>query len=253
MDEKKKKDRSREYPAYSLDSAIEFLGNFKDFPYGKPIAYATAAKLLDVNMRTKSFMYKLSAARQFGLIATSSGSTFTFTQNGNALVQSNQSGGESIAMRIECFKNPKLYKELIHSYENKSMPSKNILRTILVSSHGIVDSVADQAADVFLKTAREVGVEQNGVLSFEKFTEKPEVTSQSIRAQDEPAAISLSEQESYVPDLSLGMEFDAPLSIPFGDKRKALLYMPMNISSEDARYALDMIKLMFRRMYKIEV
>ena len=47
-------------------------------------------------------------------------------------------------------------------------------------------------------------------------------------------------------------EFAAPLNISFGDKRRAMLYMPIDATKEDAEYVRDMISLMFKRVYKVE-
>ena len=75
--EKKTKPKSREYPAVTLDTAIAFVEKLKDYPQNKPISYEFAASTCGVKTTTNSFKYTLSAAKQYGLIATSAGKTIT--------------------------------------------------------------------------------------------------------------------------------------------------------------------------------
>ena len=68
-EEKKTKQKSKEYPAVTLEQAIDFTRRFKDYPKSKPISYETAAKECGVSVGTKSFRYTISSAKQFGLLS----------------------------------------------------------------------------------------------------------------------------------------------------------------------------------------
>mgnify|MGYP000529850617 FL=1 len=50
----------------------------------------------------------------------------------------------------------------------------------------------------------------------------------------------------------LNEEFAAPLNISFGDKRRAILYMPIDATRDDAEYVKAMIALMFKKVYGVE-
>ena len=58
---KKTKPKSKEYPAVTLDQAIDFVKKFKDYPVSKPISYDVAAKECGVSSSTKSFRYTISS------------------------------------------------------------------------------------------------------------------------------------------------------------------------------------------------
>ncbi len=246
--EKKVKARSKEYPAITLGQAIEFVTKLKDYPVGKPISYDAAAKALNVSASTKSFTYAISAARQYGLVSTSAGGTLTFLSPANRLVRPTESVQELTRLKVQCFTAPKLYGELINQYNGRSMPPVKILENVLINSYGITTSAAQNAAQTFIDTADEVGAVQNGVLNLdvniestsEYLTVKPSTAEPGANTQVTNAAIDV------------GEEFDKPLSIPFGDQRRALLYMPLDIESDDAEYALEMIKLMFKKVYGVK-
>jgi len=245
--EKKKpeyKGKSKEYPANTLNQAIEFLMKLKDYPHDKPIAYSIAANEIGVSATTKSFTYLLSSARQYGLITTSSGKTLKILENARRLIRPTESEYIINELKKECFNTPKLYIELIQQYNEQSLPPLETLINVLINFHGILVKAAKSAAQTFIDTAFEVGVAQNGVLVFNMTSEPSANGDNDVEDKQEssgPADIDTigAESEGY----------DAPLSIPFGEKKKAMLYMPIGVDKEDAEYALEMIKLMFKKVY----
>ncbi|MHB8072045.1 MAG: hypothetical protein ACYDHF_08910 [Candidatus Cryosericum sp.] len=250
--EKKNKPKSREYPGVTLSAAISFVEKLKDYPHNRPISFDVAAKECGVSARTKSFTYALSAARQFGLVSTSGGNTMLLLEPATRLVRPTESAETLQSLKIECFKKPKLYSELIAQYTGQSIPQVQILENILVSHYDIISGVARAAADTFIRTATEIGAVHNGVLDF-----TPELLQQSSDAPAEDVANSSSnltasaaETGSKQPETS--DEFAAPLSVPFGDKRRAILYMPTGATREDAVLVKDTIALVFKRVYGVE-
>lgn len=258
--ERASKPRSKEYPAVKLEDAISFVAKFKDFPTGKPIGYAVAAKECDVSPSTKSFRYTVSAAKQFGLISTSAGLTLTLLEPAYRLVRPTESDVAIHQLKLECFRSPNLYKELIGEYEGRSIPPMVTIENLLVNYHSIMPTVAKKAAQVFVDTANEVGAIQNGVLcldvkngpatpdaaagkSKEEPVAQPEVSSGDTRMRNVASAGIL------VPESD---DFAAPLNIPFGDRRRAVLYLPVDATKEDAEYVRDMIDLMLKRVYKVD-
>ena len=251
--EKKSKPKSKDYPAYTLKKTIEFVSKFKDFPSNKPISYDVAAKECNVSPTTKSFGYTLSAARQYGLIATSAGRSFTLLPAAMRLIRPTETSDVLHALKVECFSNPKLYNELISTYSGKSLPILATLENVLVTYHGILPTAAKKAAETFIDTASEVGVVQNGILDLDiEPIEKHDEPATTETKNEIPNAESTPGEVPLATNLTPVDEFAAPLNISFGDKRRAVLYMPIDTTPDDAEYVKAMIALMFKKVYEVE-
>ncbi len=247
-EEKNVKVRSKEYPALTISKTIEFIKKFKDFPLNKPLSYDTAAKNIGVSKTTKSFKYSISSAKQYGLITTSTGEIINFTDTGKNIIQTEIVDSKIMAI---CFRNPKLYEELINDYNGKSLPSVDKLETILSSTYGIAPNASKKAAEIFVSSAEESGSVTNGILdvdnSFNEDNLEEKIVDFDIR--DSVGVSTQSSLDTKLYEEKVSEEFDAPLTIPFGDKRKAILYMPINSTSDEAEYVQEMISLMFKRVY----
>lgn len=259
--ERATKPRSKEYPAVKLEEAISFVAKFKDFPTGKPIGYAAAAKECGVSPSTKSFRYTISAAKQFGLISTSAGSTLTLLEPAYRFVRPTESDAALQQLKLACFRSPNLYGELIEEYQGRSLPPTGTIENLLVNYHSIMPTVAKKAAQVFVDTANEVGAIQNGILCLDVAADAPPAPAAAAgKGEESPTAqAEMPSRGTHAQDMaSSGMlvpesgDFAAPLNIPFGDKRRAVLYLPIDATKEDAEYVRDMIDLMLKRVYKVD-
>lgn len=249
--EKKNKPKSREYPAVTLSDTIAFVEKLRDYPQNKPISYESAATACGVKPTTNSFKYTLSSARQYGLIATSAGKTFTLLEPAKQFARPTKSQEELRLLKVGCFKSPKLYAELIQEYEGQSLPQQQTLENILINQYSILPAVAKGAATTFITNATEIGVVQSGVLDLSA------EEGATAASEEKPTADTHSDvtgkDATPIGDFPVeGVEFAAPLNIPFGDKRRAVLYMPIDATKEDAEYVKDMISLMFKRVYKVD-
>lgn len=250
--EKKSKPKSREYPSITLNTAITFVEKFRDYPQNKPISYDVAAKRCGVKATTNSFKYTLSSARQYGLISTSSGKIISFLEPARQFMRPTDGVAELQALKFECFKTPKLYSELISEYTGQSIPQPQTLENILVNHYGILPAVAKVAATTFIKTATEIGAVQNGILDLSP--ETPQISSDTAVKE---ADVTPCNTATSVPDTGnvlqiTNEEFASPLNISFGDKRRAILYMPIDATQDDAEYVKSMIALMFKKAYGVE-
>ena len=250
QEDKKTKIKSKEYPAITLDQAIVFIKKLKDYPIGKPISYDAAAKEMNVKPTTKSFTYTVSSARQYGLISTSTGKTLSFLEPANRLARPTENEQTLTLLKIQCFSSPKLYSELIEEYNGKSMPATNVLENVLVSYYGVAPKAAKTAAQTFIDTANEVGAVNSGVLNTESNANNTDAT--TAGSPEENSKESEPGDQPPQTDLNTKDGFGAPLSIPFGDHRKAILYMPLDATADDADYVLEMIKLMFKKVYGVQ-
>lgn len=245
MDEESKntKIKSKEYPAVSLEQAINFIIKLKGYPLDKPIKYSDAAKTLGISDNTKSFTYTISAARQFGLISTSSGRTFSFLEPAKQIAYPTKDT-DIASIKIQCFRSPKLYAQLTEEFKGHEMPTQDILENTLVAHYGIAPNAKEKAAKAFIDSANEANVVKEGILDFSQ--ESKESDDLFFEKQDDEKAIM-----DGMPDKKYD-EFGPPLTIPFGDARRAMLYMPIDTSQKDAEYVQEMIKLMFKNVYGVE-
>ena len=248
---KKPKQKSKEYPAVTFSKAFEFVDALKDYPMSKPISYGTAATQLKVSETTKSFKYALSAAKQFGLISTS-GKAIVFLDPAKRFTRPTESELALDQLKMDCFSTPKIYSELIKEYKGNALPPIKTLENIFVTHHGVAPNVANSAAQTFIETATEVGALKNGILDLD-------VENDDLQNHDEDVIDNKTEQQdefSKYQKNALEVEtkegFEAPLIIPFGNQRKAILYMPAETTKADAEYAKTMILSMFTQLYEID-
>jgi len=245
--EKKSKPRSKEYPSYTLNQSIDFASRYINYPSDKPISYEVASKECGVSSKTKSFRYMLSSARQYGLIDTLKGETMRLQDVAKRLIRPTEDEETIRKIKIECFSSPKIYTDLILQYNGKSIPSVKTLSNVLANSYGIIGNVSESAAQTFFDSANEVGVVINGVLDTD--ASEPDFSQKKEEGKEKSLIIN---QPETLPPEKVQNQLDEPLTIPFGDKRKALLYMPLDTTKTDAEYVLEMIKIMFKNLYQLD-
>lgn len=242
--EKQIKQKSKEYPAYSINQAIEFIEKLKFFPRNKPIAYATAAEELGVKATTKSFTYKVSSAKQYGLITTSAG-TLKITDIGNEFLFPTKSEMELKNLKKQCIVNPTLYKELIEAYNTKPLPELRLLSNILVQSYGIIPKVSENAAEIFIQSANELDLIVAGVLDLEETN--PNVEENKLDKEKEQStdikSVVLSNE-----NMQSNEEYES-LVIPLGNQKNAILKFPGEITKKQSNFIIDIIKLTFNQIY----
>lgn len=243
------KQRSREYPAYSLKEVIDYIKVIGGYPPGTPIPYEDAASLIEVKPTTNSFKYLTSSAKFFGFLTTD-GKNIILSDLTKKIVYPT---GDNSELLLEIFKTPKLYKELIGLYKNKELPSQIILENVLVNNCGIAPTVKKIAATAFIKSANYVGALQNNVLLTEKI-QVEEVVEEKVQEVTVNKSENTAKDNTRIHDIDQDLfhgEFAPSLVIPIGDDKRVVLRMPVNSSTEDAEYALEMIKLYLKRNYKV--
>ena len=258
MGEKRNIIRSKEYPGVTINQAIEFVNMLKEFPMNKPLAYEAAAKTLNTSVNTKSFKYKLSAAKQYGLISTSSGKNFSFLEAAKRFVFPHESEVELKNLKKKCFSNPTLYNELIKDYEGKALPSENTLSNILISQYGIAPAASANAAATFLQSADQAGVIVSGVLDISEALVDNigggtgEEESTGNERVIEPNTIQREHNETNIIREKEEITIQETFRIPLGGKESASLHFPENMSKETAQYLNFMIYQMLKNLYGID-
>ena len=236
--EKKQFEKSALYPAVTIHDCVEFISQV-DGLGGKAVSYATMLGVLGLSSpTTKSFIYRISACKQYGFITTSN-STIQLTEIARSILHPTSENEKQLAM-IKAFRNPPLYAKLIERFSDKALPIKTHLANILMADYKIVKSVKDTAADCFLSSAESLGLIINGVLHYgEPNTNEPklgatETSPNTITANqpDEMVGESTSKKEGY------------SFEIPTLSGSSAKFYIPAEVSLKD----LDFMSLYIKEM-----
>lgn len=250
-------DKSKLYPAYTLNESIELIEKIKDMPLKSPVSYDILAKRFGLtSVSTKSLKYRISSAKQFGLITTS-GNAVKITEVGKKILFP-QDNKETIQLKKHCFQEPVLYQNLIKIFLNKALPNQNTLENLLLRDHGISQSSKAVAAKVFLETINELDLAPTGVLTLEE-DEINNSTSISNNEQylgemlngDTPSQSFHNENISTLEQATCN-DYEQ-LVIPLGNKRKAIINMPSDTDPDEAEYVKDMLAIMFKKLYGIKI
>lgn len=247
-------EKSVQYPKVTWNDCIEFVRTVSSFNL-KAVSYAEVAKKYGLNNpSTKSFTSKLSTCKQFGLLTTSGGNTIQLTDTCKRILFPT---GEDVAPIMKaCFGMPPLYTKLIALYDGKAIPSKNLLANILMNDHKIQKSVKDNAAEVFVESAEQLGLIKGGILCYSD----SEISESLPPATEE---IKPESQESTVPILDSSVQNGfAPLSsesdfitqaIPFESGKIARFVIPVDATGDDLLLLRDMFDVLLRRKFKIDI
>jgi hypothetical protein len=139
------------YPFYDLGQAEAFAAAVRETG-GSTVLENDLLKHLQVSKTTKSWVYKLSTAREFGLIERHSdkaGAQIVLTDLGERILKP-AGPDELYASRFAAFCTPKLYAALYESYRGKTLPKAQFLANVLSREpYKLVESVTEQAAGAF--------------------------------------------------------------------------------------------------------
>ena len=227
--EKIKKLRSREYPAFTLNETIEFVLSLADLIMLQSISYEAVAKQMNVSATTNSFKGKISAARQFGLVATSSGGTMSFLSAAKTFAFPTGTNDDIAQLKLQCFSTPKLYSELLNLYKDKPIPAQKSLENILTTRFGITSSAKEIAAKTFIETANEVGAVVGGILTLDIQPTSTQRKVQDEEQSDSSATISANET-AHTTRHDVG---DFSFEFPTLSGKTARLVIPRDVKIKD--------------------
>lgn len=241
-------ERSAQYPIVTWEASLDFIKVIDSLKF-KQVSYNEVAKKLGLsNVTTKSFTGKISTARQFGLISVSN-KTLQLTPVAKNILY--PTGTETRDLAIECFKSPPLYTRLIERYEEKALPSEEVLSNILMMEYRITQSAKDNAAHVFLESADSLGLIQGGVLTLNPDVETvPEGDSKSgsqLTFSQEaevssPTSMTMLEKTEYIKQ-----------TVPTSSGKIASIQIPIDASEDDLYLIQDMLHAIMRRKFHIEI
>jgi len=150
-----KRERSARYPGVPLAESVELCkfidGHGLDGLTADDIAKALGYK----NIKTNTFSARLSAARQFGLLALKD-EGYGLTGLARSILHP-VDPDDLPRLHRQALLEPPLYAELASRMAEKRVPEPAILANVLYHSHQIIGSAKQGAADAFLESARYAG------------------------------------------------------------------------------------------------
>lgn len=176
----KERKRSRLYPRYDLENAVDFIKKVDEL--GGTISLEALAGNLGLDKNNSGLTGRISATKQFGFLAVE-GKKLSLTDLALRMLRPvNDTDGHTAL--VEGFTKPELYTKLIQTYRGRKLPEQKFLGNILNHEYGIQENARLLAAGNFIRSAEYVGVIQNDILVMDDnllptATEKSNGTEQS--------------------------------------------------------------------------
>ena len=159
----RRRERSARYPGATLFDAIELVREMGQRGVDGLPSASVAAAMGYKNIKTQTFSARLSAARQYGLITLRDG-CYSLTELARSILHPLDPGRVPALHRL-AFLQPALNAELCEKLEGRRVPDMPALANWLYHHHQITASAIDAAAEIFLTSARELGVlGEDGIL-----------------------------------------------------------------------------------------
>jgi hypothetical protein len=167
--DKKLNFRSASYPAISISNVVGLVTQIKkSFP-------TSSFKREDIVavLKKNTVHIDISAAVQYGLVERT-GDSYKLSKKVQSVLNwvTEKERDDTL---IEAFCSPKLYVELIEKFRGHAIPPDQQLRAILTRFHGITESAAPKAAELFLENAKYVNaIDENRILFGEAIADPPD-------------------------------------------------------------------------------
>ena len=144
------------YPVYDLDDSIAVARAIRDQGGGSATIQQLGSFLNYSSTRSGSFISRMAAARQFGLIQ-SSDRFINPTALANRIIAPEHPGVDELVARIEAFMNVPLYRSLYERYKNGPLPQEMGVRNVLETHYNIPRARTTVAYRVFMDSAEQAG------------------------------------------------------------------------------------------------
>lgn len=243
--EKKMREKSALYPASPISDCYEFIRQI-DSLGGKAVSYASILNLMGLTSpTTRSFLNRIGASKQFGLITTG-GSTAQLTDLARSILYPSAGEEETKRLLIDAFGNPPLYAKLIERFRDKAVPPQNQLSNILMNEYRIIKQVKDNAARCFVESAEYLGLLKNGVLCMDAFDSSVQTASQDVNVEEKKPEVATASTETP-PAMEDSSRDGYYFEIPTMGKKTARFYIPDGVTDRD----IDYIKLYIENMLPV--
>lgn len=250
------REKSVLYPAATWTECEELINKIDK--YSGKVGYDLVAQDYGLkNASAKSFRYRVSAAKQFGLVNTLGGALELTDLARQYLYPINAYVQAEIKMR--CFLLPPLYAKLIERFNGKSLPNVTQLGNILFQDYKIVKTVITTAAECFLKNAEQMGISSNGVLNYNLQSSSINESQEKDNAINEKADIVDNSQiaTSATPETILkpkSAEKDyIQQNYETESGKLSQIIIPKDATQDDLAAISDMLTILIRRRFKTDI
>lgn len=147
------------YPFFDLEQSERFA-RFVQEAGGNEVLEADLLKYMKLSSSTKSWIYGLSTAKEFGLIerkGQKAQARILLTDLAKRLLMPGDNA-ELMASRAAAFLTPAIYRKLFERYRGAPIPKVEFLANVLVREHKLLESVASTAAQAFIDSAKFSGM-----------------------------------------------------------------------------------------------
>lgn len=148
----------RQFPAVTLERALQVAYKIKEFNGGHPWAPVDIAAALDIGPRSPDFFYLTAASRDFGLtIGTRDTAAIELTDLGKELVYAPTEEAEH-AKRKEAFLKVDLFARVLQHYNGSDLPPMKYLGNTLTKEFGVDEAHHEEFAKVFRENCSYLGI-----------------------------------------------------------------------------------------------
>ena len=232
---KKVREKSAQYPPYDLSSCLEFV-RVVDTLGGKQVAESSLLSELGLgSSSTKSYTGKLSSCRQFGLLESKAG-LLSVTGRASLILYptEEQRDVQRKKLTIEAFRSPPLYQKLMSKFDGKGVPKLETLANILMNEYKIAKAVKNNAATVFVNSAKFAGVlGDDNVLQVGQTYEA--ITGEAVSVETEI-------HETVQGTSAMGQVHSLKMALSSG--KSAAITVPSDISKTDIEKIKKMLDLL---------
>jgi hypothetical protein len=235
--DKKTIQRSASYPYITIESALEFASKLK---LSFPTSRFTREDVMEVLNRS-AINRETGACVHYGLLDIIKGEGYKLSPRAKVLLNpvSEEERRENLVL---CFKEPKLYSDLLDKYTDNLLPPIQQLKVILSRFHGITEAAAPQAAEVFISNAEYTGMlGKDRILRYSNLNQSEPVVNGGMGLWDQiPEAIDPPNSKNVVfenntsPTMLLEeINRSVDITIRLSEKKMAFLKYPENINEKD--------------------
>lgn len=155
------------YPYYSLPRSVEFASEIRKAG-GTEAAEEDVLSGLGLSAKTtRRWTYGLSSAEEFGLVVRAGRgkqARLRLTDLAKQLLLPGGTNEEQVA-RVAALSKPAIYQNLLRRFSGAPIPKREGLANILVRDFGLLESVAEAAADGFLESVNYAGIQKGGIVT----------------------------------------------------------------------------------------
>ncbi len=152
--------RSRRYPTFSLEEALEYCERINTEVGFTPASREVLAQAIGYSGLSGPAARKLAALSYFGLLRKDSKGLRLSPMAGRILVPTSEQ--ERKEALVDAAQGPSLYQELFERFAGGPLPS--MLSNMMARDFGIVQKKAEGAAEKFRQTVEFAGLLRNGIL-----------------------------------------------------------------------------------------